>query len=247
MKLLVLCLAAGVVMAQTAPTPPGAPVAPAAKPDTALGGAQQPDGIRGVMAPSLDKQKESVRKQVKTAQPVEPGWFTVPWPSMQWTEPVKPAGGAAAGQTGATTSAGWRPECEPVAEAARESLFQRAAAEEGIDVGLIREVARKESAFFPCAVSGKGALGLMQLMPETAAAMGVVDPFDPEANVLAGAKMLAGLLGRYKGDTRLALAAYNAGSGRVEDYGGVPPFRETRDYVGKILEALGSAYVGASQ
>ncbi|MBN8734368.1 MAG: hypothetical protein J0L64_27785, partial [Acidobacteria bacterium] len=88
MKLLLLCLVAGLAQAQTAPAPPAAPVAPAAKPDTALGGAQQPDGIRGVMTPSLDKQKESVRKQVKTAQPVEPGWFTVPWPSMEWTEPV---------------------------------------------------------------------------------------------------------------------------------------------------------------
>lgn len=194
------------------------------------------------MVPSLDKQKESVRKQVRTAQPAEPGWFTVPWPSMQWTAPVEPSNPGTA-----ATSAGWRPECDPVPQADRETFFQRAAAKQGIDVGLIREVARRESAFYPCAVSNKGAIGLMQLMPGTAASLGVADPFDPESNVFAGAQLLSTLLERYRGDTRLALAAYNAGSGRVEDYGGVPPFRETQNYVGKILEAIGSRDAGASQ
>lgn len=226
----------------SAQTPPQAPAAPAAPAGQATGATQQPDGIRGLMVPSLDKQKESVRKQVRSAQPAAPGWFTVPWPSMQWTTPVEPSDPGPA-----ATSAGWRPDCDPVPQADRESFFQRAATKQGIDVGLIREVVRRESAFYPCAVSNKGAMGLMQLMPGTAASLGVADPFDPESNVFAGAQLLSTLLERYRGDTRLALAAYNAGSGRVEDYGGVPPFRETQNYVGKILEAIGARDAGASQ
>jgi soluble lytic murein transglycosylase-like protein len=194
------------------------------------------------MTPSLDKQKDSVRRQVRSAQPAEPGWFTVPWPSTSWNPPA-----AASDPNSPTTSAGWRPDCDPVPQSTREEIFERAAARQGIDATLIREVARRESAFYPCAVSSKGAVGLMQLMPGTAASLGVADPFDPESNVFAGAQLLAELLGRYRGDTRLALAAYNAGAGRVEDYGGVPPFRETQNYVGKILEAVGSGLSGAAQ
>jgi transglycosylase-like protein with SLT domain len=220
----------------------GPPQPPAAPSGQVTGAQQQPDGIRGLMLPSVDRQKESVRRQVRSAQPGEPGWFTVPWPSMQWTTPVQPSG-----PSSSTTSAGWRPDCDPVPQSERESMFERAAAKQRIDVGLIREVARRESAFFPCAVSSKGALGLMQLMPDTAASLGVADPFDPESNVFAGAQLLSTLLSRYRGDMRLALAAYNAGSGRVQDYGGVPPFRETKSYVGKILEAVGSGVAGAIQ
>jgi len=246
MRLFALVLLAASASAQSPPEPPVAPAAPAAAPNSAIGATQQPDGIRGLMSPSLEKQRESVRRQVRAARPTEPGWFTVPWPAMEWTKPVEPASPAQF-PGGAATSASWRPDCEPVPESDRESLFQRAAARAGIDAGLIREVARRESAFFPCAVSSKGAAGLMQLMPDTAASLGVGDPFDPESNVFAGAQLLSTLLGRYRGDTRLALAAYNAGSGRVEDYGGVPPFRETQSYVGKILEAIGAGVSGASQ
>ncbi|MEP7367059.1 MAG: lytic transglycosylase domain-containing protein [Acidobacteriota bacterium] len=239
MRHLAFVLSAALAAAQTPPQAPAAPAAPAGQ---ATGAAQAPDGIRGVMLPSLDKQKESVRRQVRAAQPADPGWFTVPWPSIQWTAPVQPSDAGSP-----VANAGWRPDCEPVPQTERESYFQRAAAKQGIDVGLIREVARRESAFYPCAVSSKGAVGLMQLMPGTATSLGVTDPFDPESNVFAGAQLLSTLLGRYRGDTRLALAAYNAGSGRVEDYGGVPPFRETQNYVGKILEAVGSGDPGAAQ
>lgn len=225
---------------------PAAPAPPGAVTNTALPGEQPLEGIRGAMSPSLEQQRESVRRQVRTSQPVEPGWYTVPWPAMQWTSPVRSAE-SPPGLAAPATNAGWRPDCDPVPEERREVLFRNAANRHSVDVGLIREVARKESAFYPCAVSSKGALGLMQLMPETAASMGVARPFDPESNVLAGAQLLRSLLGRYGGDRRLALAAYNAGAGRVEDYGGVPPFRETQDYVGKILEALGAGVVGASQ
>jgi len=246
MRILAFVIAAVTVVAQTPPVNPTAPAAPGSTSSTALAGAQQVDGIREAMSPSLDKQRDSVRRQVRVAQPVNPGWYTVPWPSMQWTSPV-PASESPPGLPGLATNAGWRPDCDPVPEPRREELFQNAADQHRVDVGLLREVARKESAFYPCAVSSKGALGLMQLMPGTAAAMGVADPFDPETNVLAGAQLLASLLGRYGGDRRLALAAYNAGPSRVEDYGGVPPFRETQNYVGKILEALGAGVVGASQ
>ncbi|MCB1018605.1 MAG: lytic transglycosylase domain-containing protein [Acidobacteria bacterium] len=99
---------------------------------------------------------------------------------------------------------------------------------------LVRAVIRQESAFDPFAVSVKGAQGLMQLMPETARRFGVQDVFDPAENVLGGVKYLRVLLDRYEGDTRLALAAYNAGEGAVDRYKGVPPYAETRDYVKRI-------------
>ena len=99
---------------------------------------------------------------------------------------------------------------------------------------LVRAVIRQESAFDPFAVSVKGAQGLMQLMPGTARRFGVQDVFDPAENVLGGVKYLRFLMDRYEGDTRLALAAYNAGEGAVDRYEGVPPYAETRDYVERI-------------
>jgi soluble lytic murein transglycosylase-like protein len=116
----------------------------------------------------------------------------------------------------------------------------RAAAErEGLQHGLLRAVIRQESGFDPCAVSRKGAMGLMQLMPATAADLSVSDPFDPAENVFAGARLLRTLLDRYKGDLPLALGAYNAGPGRVDAFGTIPPIPETIDYVRKILNLLG--------
>ena len=95
-------------------------------------------------------------------------------------------------------------------------------------------VIRQESGYDPFAVSVKGAKGLMQLMPETARQLGVKDVFDPAENVRGGVELLRELIDRYDGDRRLALAAYNAGEGAVERYGGVPPYPETRDYVSRI-------------
>jgi soluble lytic murein transglycosylase-like protein len=100
---------------------------------------------------------------------------------------------------------------------------------------LIHAVIRQESGYDPYAVSHKGAKGLMQLMPATAKRFGVKDVFDPAENVQGGVKYHRQLLDRYDGDRRLALAAYNAGEGAVDRFGGVPPYRETEDYVDRIV------------
>ena len=113
-------------------------------------------------------------------------------------------------------------------------LFVAAARRHGLDPDLLWAVARAESGLNPHAVSPAGAMGLMQLMPATARALGVRDPFDPEQNVEAGARYLRQQLERF-GDIRLALAAYNAGPHAVERYGGVPPYRETQAYVERVL------------
>ncbi|HKW76771.1 MAG TPA: lytic transglycosylase domain-containing protein [Terriglobales bacterium] len=104
-----------------------------------------------------------------------------------------------------------------------------------LDPDFVSSVIKAESNFKPHAVSPKGARGLMQLMPSTAAQLGVKDPFDPRANVDAGTAHLSALLDQYHNDAVKALAAYNAGSHRVQQYHGVPPYRETRAYVSKIV------------
>jgi len=130
------------------------------------------------------------------------------------------------------------PGCDPLPENQLAPLIQQAAQREGVDAGLLRAVAAQESGFRPCAVSTKGAMGLMQLMPATAQQMGVRDPFDPHESLLSGARLLKQLLARFGGDTALALGAYNAGANRVEASGGVPRIPETIHYVQQILSRL---------
>lgn len=113
-------------------------------------------------------------------------------------------------------------------------IFERAAAKYNISVDLLKAVGKQESSFNPTAVSRCGAQGIMQLMPATAASLGVTDSFDPEQNIMGGAKYLAGLLDNYNGNVSFALAAYNAGGNNVNKYGGIPPFKETQDYVVKV-------------
>jgi soluble lytic murein transglycosylase-like protein len=115
-----------------------------------------------------------------------------------------------------------------------DPLIGDAAANEGVPPALVKAVIAAESAFRSDAVSHKGAQGLMQLMPETAEQMGVENPFEPGQNVRGGTSYLRTLIERY-GDLGRALAAYNAGPTAVDRYGGIPPFRETRDYVDKVL------------
>ena len=118
-----------------------------------------------------------------------------------------------------------------------DAIFEEAAACYDISPRLLRAVAKAESNFNPKAVSGAGAMGVMQLMPGTARSLGVSDPYDARQNIMGGAKYLKQNLDRF-GDVSLALAAYNAGPGSVQKYGGVPPYKETQNYVRKIMADL---------
>lgn len=123
----------------------------------------------------------------------------------------------------------------PLEPLALEALIQEAAQVYQIPVAFIRAVMKVESNFNPRVVSKTGAMGLMQLMPKTAAAMGVSDPFDPRQNVLGGARYLRLLANRFNGDLVLTIAAYNAGEGAVDKYSGIPPYTETQRYVRRVL------------
>ena len=175
------------------------------------------------MAPSLEKQRVSIQNQAAaaanmTATPAG-AFFAFDWPAI-------------------TASNFPQPVCDPVAPDQLSTLIEQNASKEGVKPELIRAVIEKESANRPCAVSPKGAQGLMQLMPDTAQQFGVADPFDPKQNVEAGTKLLKQLLTKYNGDVSLALSAYNAGSGRVDQEGGIPQIQETINYVADILAKL---------
>lgn len=124
------------------------------------------------------------------------------------------------------------------ANEAYEEIIQEASEKYDLDANLIRAVMQAESAFHPFAVSRAGAEGLMQLMPELSDEMGVTNAFDPRENIMGGVRYLKRLLTYHNGDLDLALASYNAGPGNVERYGGIPPFRETKNYVRTIKEIL---------
>jgi soluble lytic murein transglycosylase-like protein len=120
-------------------------------------------------------------------------------------------------------------------------FIDHSASTHGVSAALVEAVIRVESQFNPLAVSHKGAQGLMQLMPDTARRFGVKNSFDPQQNIAGGTRYLAWLLRQFSGDVELACAAYNAGEKVVLRYGGIPPYKETRDYVRKINRLLGRA------
>jgi soluble lytic murein transglycosylase-like protein len=159
-------------------------------------------------------------------------------------------------QTGATAdgsffSSGWAtpamvqaptPECPAMDASASDPLIADAASHNKLNPDLVRAVIREESGFRPCVVSEKGAMGLMQLMPDTVQALKTADPFDPAQNIESGARYLRQMLTRFKGDIKLALAAYNAGPEKVDGpTPAIPDIRETRDYVDRIVKALNGA------
>ncbi|MGV7931014.1 MAG: lytic transglycosylase domain-containing protein [Spirochaetota bacterium] len=135
------------------------------------------------------------------------------------------------GRTGKTAAVASKPMTIPE----MRDVAKAAAVRNGIPPGLVDAVIQAESSYNPAAVSPKGAKGLMQLMPETAGALGVADPFSPEENINAGVGLLKSLLEKYDGDYKKALAAYNAGEGAVDKNGGVPPYDETREYVNRVI------------
>jgi hypothetical protein len=121
-------------------------------------------------------------------------------------------------------------------------LIRQAAQQHGVSEGLVKAIMHTESGFNINARSPVGAQGLMQLMPATARRFNVSNAYDPQQNIFGGVKYLSWLLKRFNGDTRLAIAAYNAGEGNVDKYGGIPPFRETQDYVRRVTSRLQNLY-----
>jgi soluble lytic murein transglycosylase-like protein len=157
--------------------------------------------------------------------------------------PANPALGLQPGGSDAPGS-GTPSAAAPVPPEQIDALVEQNARTWQVDPALIKAVIANESGFNANATSGVGAQGLMQLMPATAASLGVHDAYDPAQNVAGGTHYLRGLLDRFGGDKRLAIAAYNAGPGAVEKYGGVPPYAETRNYVQNVLASF-DKYSGA--
>ena len=174
-----------------------------------------------LMKASLDRQKAAMTVQVNAArqQAAATGATMSPW-----APPAMPRVPGA--------------DCDPIAAAVVEPMIEDAAKKNSIGVKLVRAVIEQESGFKPCAVSVKGAQGLMQLMPDTADSLNVSDAMDPAQNIAGGARYLKQLLDHYSGDTKLALAAYNAGPMAVDTSAGIPDIPETRQYVESILKKI---------
>jgi soluble lytic murein transglycosylase-like protein len=169
---------------------------------------------RAAQEASVEKQRASIRAQQTAAVAQDPSFFVTNLPDPETVR-------------------------EFIAPDKVREIVDAGAKESGLDTDLVRAVVRKESAYNPWATSIKGAQGLMQLMPSVQMQFGVTDPYDPKQNVAAGTRLLRQLLDQFSGDVPRALGAYNAGSTRVEQWGGVPPFPETMQYVTGILSEIG--------
>lgn len=179
--------------------------------------ATQKQAVAEKMRASIDRQVAAVRKQGNLPADRPAGFFVM-------AEPEAPLDEGFA--------------CAALTPMRAGRLVDDAARRTGVSAELLRAVIQQESAFRPCAVSNKGARGLMQLMPATMEQFGVVDGFDPDQNVSAGAALLKQLMARYSGDLNRVLGAYNAGTARADAVDGVPQIAETRDYVDRILGSL---------
>ncbi len=212
-----LFVAIAEVAAQT-PAPPAATSSPATAPPA-------PPTISDLQTESAKKMQAAADLQKAAAQtqtsPVEQNsFFSVGWSGPAMLPPPVY-------------------DCPPMEESETDPLIRASAARYQLNPTLIKAVIQQESGFKACAVSDRGAMGLMQIMPETAELLKTKDPFDPEQNIEAGANYLKQMLTRFKGDLRLALAAYNAGPEKVDGPApAVPDIEETRDYVDNIANAL---------
>jgi soluble lytic murein transglycosylase-like protein len=193
----------------------------------------------------LVKRDPRTGKMVPVAAPPDPKETA---PAMA----AQAAGGAGVPAPVAAAAAPARPrnEAQPAAGAPRQGadksvdeIIDGAAEKHAVDPHLVRAIVKVESNFNPGAISRKGAMGLMQLIPQTARRLGVSDIFDPQENVDAGVRYLKYLLALYNGNLRLSLAAYNAGEKAVDRHSGIPPYPETRQYVNKISSLYGSGYI----
>jgi soluble lytic murein transglycosylase-like protein len=216
MKLLhpfLLILAVGTPgLAQDAPQPADS------KPAAEKPAAAQQQSV-AAMQPSLAAQRASIARQVGDRS--SESFFLLGPPSRSSLVPVLAP----------------ESDCEPLPAAQLDSLIEGAAKQQDLQPELLRSMVNQESGARPCAVSPKGAMGLMQLMPATAAQLGVKDPFDPQENLNAGAWFVKQLLTTYN-DLPLALGAYNAGPARVNAIDGIPAIPETQNYIQKILSSL---------
>jgi soluble lytic murein transglycosylase-like protein len=174
---------------------------------------------------SVDRQLDAAKRQRESiqARQTKDQFFKTPW--LREDTAFQPAQAAPA------------PECEKLSGEVLDSMVAKHL-QDGISATLVRAIIDQESGGLPCAVSSKGAMGLMQIMPELASEMNVEDPFDPDQNLQAGIKYLVTLTARYPGDLPRTLAAYNAGPGRVDSANGIPEIAETQQYVKSIMAKL---------
>jgi soluble lytic murein transglycosylase-like protein len=219
MKILNLVLLLAVAAAPAFAADPPRPTNP--EPSAAFASPKkQNEAVAAAIAESLAAQRKSIAHQLE--QGSSDSFFLLP-PPAPGSPALRPV---AAG------------DCAPLTASSLDSLIDDASKHEGLQPELLRSLIRQESGFRPCAVSPMGAIGLTQLMPATAAGLGVTNPFDPKQNVDAGARFLKQMLNMFN-DLPMALGAYNAGPGRVTESGGVPDIPETRDYVKRILSSFG--------